>query len=267
MEIYLDVLIILNTYLTWLLINLTAAVSKTRLKPVNCAVSSLIGGLSSLIILLPDAVKPMPFTYMILRILTCPAITISAFFGNRPKKLAVLTLIFLSMSMLTSGALTLLETFVHIPKILLPGGFIYLDISPLVLTLTTAAIYIIIIIADRFFGRHLGSANSYRVEFKIGCKAYSLDGIADTGNKARDLFTGLPVIICTGIELPEDEKYLPVPYTTINGEGLLYALRPKELKIISSAGEPLKADALIAASPQKSGEARAVFNPSIIESV
>ena len=111
------------------------------------------------------------------------------------------------------------------------------------------------------FAKARGS-NSYRVDFKVGCKAFSLDGVADTGNTARDLFSGLPVIICTGVEIKSDGFIRAVPYKTISGEGILYAVNAKDIKVTDENGVSKEVSALVAGV--SGGERRAVFDPKIL---
>ena len=91
-DIYLDVLVILNTYMTWLLLSVTAMICKIYPKPMNRAVASFAGGLSSLIILIPNDVKLLALTASALKILSCAGISYLAFRPRSLKKAAVLSL-------------------------------------------------------------------------------------------------------------------------------------------------------------------------------
>ena len=263
MDIYIDVLIILNTYLTWLLLSLTAALTHTAMKTSHCAIASFIGGVSSQIILIPAHGKLISFTVLLLKILSCIAIIAVAFRRQSVKKLLLLTTSFVAASMLISAALELLQTLVGTAPFCLQSGFIYLDISPLNLVISTAVIYFIICIFSKLFAKNLGVLNSYRIDFQIGCKVFSLDAIADTGNTARDLFSGLPVIICTGVDIKDGKKLRAVPYKTISGEGLLYAFSPDAISITDEKGSRREISALVAGI-DTGGEQKAIFNPKIL---
>lgn len=52
-SIYLDVLIVLNIYVNYFLLRATAKFTHTPLKTIRCIISSAIGSLFSLTILLP----------------------------------------------------------------------------------------------------------------------------------------------------------------------------------------------------------------------
>ncbi len=261
-DIYLDVLVILNTYMTWLLLSVTAMICKIYPKPMNRAVASFAGGLSSLIILIPNDVKLLALTASALKILSCAGISYLAFRPRSLKKAAVLSLSFLASNMLTASALWLTESFLNVPKIALGGGFIYLDISPLNLIISTAVIYFAVCLFSKMFSKNVGASGSYRVDFSIGCKVFSLDAFADTGNTAKDLFSGLPVIICTGVDIEPRGHIRAVPYKTVSGEGVLYACRPDSLTLTDGRGNAHEVTALVAGLPE--GDCRAVFNPNIL---
>lgn len=262
-DIYLDVLVVINTYITWLLVSLTVALTHTYSKALPRAAASFIGGLSALIILIPQGDKLLCFTSAALKIISCIAIVVTAFWRQSVKKYFVLTLSFLGINMLLSAALELLQRALKTHPIALSSGFIYLDISPVNLIVSTAAIYLSVCFVSKLFSKRLGKLNAYRVDFKLGCKAFSLDGVADTGNTAKDLFSGLPVIICTGVSLESSGFIRAVPYKTISGEGVLYALNPESITVTDEKGIVRKVTALVAGVPG-TGEQRAIFNPQIL---
>ena len=263
MEIYIDVLWAVNTYMTWLLLSLTAALTRTPSRPMNRAAASVVGGLCSLMILLPTHGKVIAFTLAVLKVLSCILITAVGFWRISLKKLMLLSAAFLGSNMLICAAMILIQNAIGARPVAVSGGFIYMSISPTALIVSTAVIYLLVCRISKLFDSKFGERNSYRVEFRIGCKAYSLDGLADTGNRARDLFSGLPVIICTGVDIPAEGYLRAVPYRTVAGEGILYAAMPDELTVTDGSGRKYAAKALVAGLP-KGGERRAVFSPEIL---
>ena len=262
MDIYLDVLLIINTYITCLLLSLTASLTHTRSKPGLRAAAAFLGGLSSLIILIPTVDKLLCFTSLLLKAASCVAIVAVSFWRQSLRKTLLLSAAFLGSNMLLSAALELLQRLLKTRYIAISSGFIYMDISPLNLIFSTAVIYFAVCLISRLFEKSLGKLNSYRVDFKIGCKAFSLDGIADTGNNAKDLFSGLPVIICTGVDIGHGEKLRAVPYKTVSGEGVLYAFAPESLTVTDENGTSKSVSALVASVC--GDEQRAIFNPKIL---
>lgn len=262
-SIYLDVLVVVNTYMTWILLSLTAVLSHTYSKPSLRAWASLIGGLSSLIILIAQPDKVFSFTALLLKILSCAAVTVLAFWRVSLRKHLILAGGFLFANMLLSSSLGVVQKLVGIPQIVLSSGFIYLDISPMTLIVATAAIYMILLKASKLYQNNLGGIHAYRVSFRIGCKAYCLDGVADTGNTAIDLFSGLPVIICTGVDIKPDGFIRAIPYKTVSGGGILYAANPGKVTLTDEHGKISEVSALVAGTGQ-TGERRAIFNPQIL---
>lgn len=261
-EIYIDVLVVLNTYVAWILLSLTSALSHTYSKPVFRAAASFLGGLSSLIILIPQTDKLLSFTAFALKVASCISISVTAFWRQSLRKSIILSALYLGTNMLLYSALELLQRLAGFGKTVIYSGFVYIDISPLTLILLTAAIYLLVCKASKLFSRNLGASNSYRVDFKVGCKAFSLDGVADTGNTARDLFSGLPVIICTGVDIESDGFIRAVPYKTISGEGILYAVNASDIRVTDENGVSKEVSALVAGI--SGSERRAVFNPKIL---
>ena len=261
-EIYLDVLVVLNTYIAWILLSLVSALSHTRSKPLQRAAASFLGGLSSLAILIPQSGKLLSFTVVAIKIAACVFIPAVAFWRQSLRKCLTLSAAYLAANMLLYSALELIQRLLGIGKTVVISGFVYIGISPAALIILTAAIYLLTCTVSKIFSRRLGKSGSYRVEFRVGCKGYSLDGFADTGNTARDLFSGLPVIICTGVEIKSDGFIRAVPYKTISGEGILYAVNAEDIKVTDENGVSKEVTALVAGIA--GGERRAVFDPKIL---
>ncbi len=262
--VYIDVLWTVNTYMTWLMLSLTGALTHTGGEPIKRALASAIGGLSSLIILIP-ARGAMAALVILIKLLSCLLINAVAFFGRSARRIALLSVAFAGANLLVCAAVESVQRLIGANTVVVSGGYIYFDISPVNLILTTAVIYFVICRISAMFSSKLSRAGSYRVEFTLGQKLYSLDGYADTGNNACDLFSGLPVIICTGVEIVPRGFVRAVPYKTVSGEGILYAAAPECLTLTDSDGKKYEAKALVAGLPE-AGERRAVFNPKILNS-
>ena len=52
MTIYLDTLVIVNTYISWIMLLISARLARITAPPVRLAIGAAIGGLSSLLILI-----------------------------------------------------------------------------------------------------------------------------------------------------------------------------------------------------------------------
>ena len=91
-----------------------------------------------------------------------------------------------------------------------------------------------------------------------GCE-YRFDALLDTGNGLTEPLSGKPVAVAY---LPEliPLANVPIPTATVEGTGMLYALRPEYLAVNGNA-----ADALLAICPQPLRGAQALLPPALYE--
>ncbi|MCD7823780.1 MAG: sigma-E processing peptidase SpoIIGA [Oscillospiraceae bacterium] len=260
MSIYLDTLVIVNAYITWLTLSLTSKLSHQYSSPLRMATGAFIGGFSALIIIIPQNTG-----VIFLKALSFLIIIIVTFLrkGMGKIRFLILSVEFLGVNIVFGGAVYLLQTLMGRDIIYINNASFYFDISLGTLIFFTAVIYVLTVIISGILERRADRNHAYRVMFTSSGTRYSYDGVADTGNTVTDLFSGKPVIICTGSdEKPGSDGFSVVPYSTINGEGLLYAFSPDDLYIEDETGKKMTVNALLAFTD--SGERRAVFNPAIL---
>lgn len=260
MSIYLDTLVIVNAYITWLTLSLTAKLTHQYFKSVRMAIGAFIGGFSALIIIIPEGIW-----VIILKALSFTVITATTFLrkGMSKSRFLIISAVFLGVNIVFGGAIYLLQSLVGAEIIYINNASFYFDISLGTLIFFTAVIYVCTVVITGFLERKADSNHAYRVMFMSNGKRYCYDGVADTGNTVTDLFSGKPVIICAGSsEKPHLERFSAVPYSTVDGEGLLYAFSPDEIYIEDETGNRKTVNALLAFTD--TGERRAVFNPAIL---
>ncbi len=261
MSIYLDTLVIVNSYITWLTLSLTAKLSHQYSKPMRMAIGAFIGGFSALLIIIPENIW-----VVFLKVLSFIVVTATTFLrkGMSKSRFLILCAEFLGVNIIFGGAVYLAQSLLGVEIIYINNASLYFDISLGTLIFFTAVIYVLTVIISGFLERKADRNHAYRVTFTSNGKRYSYDGIADTGNTVTDLFSGKPVIICAGSsEKPDLGRFSAVPYSTIDGEGLLYAFSPDELYIEDETGSKKAINALLAFTD--GGERRAVFNPAILK--
>jgi stage II sporulation protein GA (sporulation sigma-E factor processing peptidase) len=97
---------------------------------------------------------------------------------------------------------------------------------------------------------------------------------ADTGNRLCDSFTGAPVIILCSDELYKRYNldryeqldfygFHPVPYSTINGSGLIYVTSKGSVRITAKS-LCKDIDCSVGIIPENGSGCRAIFNPCIL---
>ncbi len=266
LDIYIDVLIVVNCYICWLALSATAFITHTYISSKVKLLSTLLAGVSSLIILLPSE-KPLHVVFInLLKVISLFAIVFISFHKVNIKKKVVALLVFVGINILLAGGVYLTNSFFKENVIYTNNGVIYFDVSLTHLIIVTAFIYFTLVLSSRLYSRYSDKNHSYKVEFTLFEKCYVLCAIADTGNLAKDVFTGKHVIICTGINLYTDNSSypIPIPYNTVSGEGILYAYKPDSVYIIDEKEQKHRVSALVAVAQPNGGEIRAIFNPSIL---
>lgn len=255
--IYLDVLLIFNLYMNYLLLSLTARITHIRLVFWRGLFGAGIGSLASLCLFLPE----LPFLLSgMMKTILAVLICLSAF-GR--KRLFRNCLAFFGISFLVSGALYALSVCTQIPAVQHNGCF-YFDISLSYLIGFTVAAYFLLSVIQFLYDRNQISDQAYQITVRYRKHSVSLEGLADTGNSLTDFYTGKPVIICDGSLLSEmqPEHSHILPYLTIAGSGTLEVFQPDEIMISHAYGTVKTVDALIGIGSQENG--KAIFNPKLI---
>lgn len=266
MTIYLDTLVIVNTYMSWIMLLITARLARISASSVRLAIGAAIGGLSSLLILINPSGIAWSAVLVLAKIAIVMLAAVTAYIKRNmsKRKLAAAFMIFAAVNIIFGGAIYLAQSLLKTRVIYFSGASYYFDIPLAELIVLTAVVYVVIVIASHFTSRTCDISHSYRVNVAVGGRSFSLDGVADTGNTVTELISGRPVVICTGIDYspPDGKGVYAVPYSTVDAEGLLYAFMPDSLQIESEEGITKDAFALVAFTEK--GDKRAVFNPKII---
>lgn len=269
MVVYIDVLVVVNFYITYLLLKATARLLHTRLKTSRTIIASIIGGISAV-----TAIFPIPNWLGIpVRCLLLVIPVLTAFGFSTIKRLLIRTFTAYAISLLLCGTVTALRELTGNSFFAQIGGFVYLDISVLTLIFSTTAAYLLISVFRRVLDR-TDVQKSYQLTIKKNGKAVQLTAFSDSGNNLRDFFTGLPVIVCRfssvqnlapeGIELFQNEPPIGVrliPYTTIDGTGIISAFRVDEVTV---DGKRVEALIGIGENAIKNEDFEAILNPKIL---
>lgn len=275
--IYVDVLLVLNIYVTYLLVKATARFSHIAIRPVNLVISSVTGSLFSLIILVPHI-----GTFLMFLIKSCAAflIVFLAFGKKNIIEYLKTVIFFFVINFAFAGIILALKYFFSPQFIHLNNSFVYMDFSLLSLVIFTAAAYFIICGIRFLVDKSKESQGNFSVIIKNDNKIFTCQGIADTGNALTDVFSGRPVVIfpvscfsdfedkqagsLTLYEHMINDKSMKgvrlIPYATIGGDGTIPAFIPDEV-IIKSDNKYKAVDVMIGIN---SKETAAIFNPKIL---
>ncbi len=266
--IYLDVLLVFNLYVNYILLRMTARLTHCRLGFGRCLGVSALGSLSTLMIFLP----PLPLLLSVLcKLLVAVLLCLCAFGVKEPMRLCWCSICLFVSSFVLAGILLGFSLLCGV-RVLHSNSCWYPDVSLLHLVLFTIAAYFLLHAVQYMHDRTHTADGGYRVCIRYRCCTAQLEGIADTGNSLVDFFTGKPVIICDGAQLhgisvPDTETpvkgFRLLPCSTVSGKGVIPVFRPDEVVIYSEQnGRCKKVDALIGISDRENQ--KAIFNPKLL---
>lgn len=191
--IYLDVLIGLNLYISWMLLLCVERLCASRLHIGRRAIGALLGGASSLLILLP----PLPFWMLLIIRLGIAALVVFCCFGYTARGVFLKRVaFFFGVNFLFAGCMMAIWTIFTPPKLLTRNGSLYYHLSPLTLILSTILAYLAVKILAFFLDRRKLPHSYAEVKAALDGREVLLRLWLDTGNTARSL-GGLPVVFCT----------------------------------------------------------------------
>ena len=207
MEMYIDLFFIFNVIMDYIIIMSTSILLKRRTNHIRMILSSLIGGISSLVL----------FTSLNKIVIEIVSIVIMVLISFGYKGIRYLINNILYMYILS----TLLGGIIYLFNIKVSNSMFLTYLIIIVISIEIMILYI----KENKKMRSIYN-NYYRVDiyFKDREKL-SLIGFVDTGNNLYDPYKKRPVIIVHNKYIKED-KYILVPYHTINGNGLLKCIKP-----------------------------------------
>lgn len=207
MEMYIDLFFIFNVIMDYIIIMSTNILLKRRTSYIRMILSSLIGGISSLVL----------FTSLNKIVIEIVSIIIMVLISFGYKGIRYLINNILYMYILS----TLLGGIIYLFNIKVSNSMFLTYLIIIVISIEIMLLYI----KENKKMRSIYN-NYYKVDiyFKDREKL-SLIGFVDTGNNLYDPYKKRPVIIVHNKYIKED-KYILVPYHTINGNGLLKCIKP-----------------------------------------
>lgn len=241
--LYLDVLVVTNWFIDYLLLSLTARLLHLPTRRLRMVVGAFIGGLSACQILLtvPPAVS------LLLHIVSASFSICVAFSIHSAKGFIRRVVVFFCLSALLSGIATALWYLTGSEAVLTRNGVIYFDISPLMLTAFALIGYGIIRLYERLTRRRAPAGLDYCLTVDTGFGVCECRALYDTGLHLREPFSGSPVIVmcrralapCLPPQFGEEQqggaatvtRIRYVPYRTVGDEGLLVAFVPKRVTL------------------------------------
>lgn len=285
--IYVDVLISVNLFINYFLLLSVAKILNLKPSRKRLILSSFVGALYSLIILLPTI---NGIFSLIIKLIMSVSIVFFAFEWASFRLFLKITATFYGINFLFGGIIFCLWYFFMPNVIFINNNMIYLNLSPLFLVTATFFSYLVIRLLSKINGRQDNLNLECDVLIKFNEKAVILKAKIDTGNTLREPFSDLPVVVAqykfiekivpepikkhffvlnasssaekVSYDVQKLKNFRLIPYKTISGTGLLPAFKPTYIKI-----QNVKKDAYIAVCNEKifNDEFQALINYELIE--
>lgn len=207
MKIYIDLFFLLNLIMDCIIIISTSILLKRKTSTIRIILSSLLGGISSLLLF-------SNINKILLEVISIILMVLIAFGYNKIRYI-IKNIIYVY----------LLST--------LLGGIIYLfnikvsnNVFLTYLIIIIISIEVLILYIKEIKKMKNIYNNYYKVDIYFKDKEkISVIGFVDTGNNLYDPYKKRPIILLSKKYI-RDDNYILVPYYTANGEGLLKCIKP-----------------------------------------
>lgn len=295
MTIYIDVVLIENLIMNYIILFTTGLILKLKIQPIRILIASLLGAIYS-IIAYAGVLKI--YSSFILKIVLSVLIVYIAFNPQSVKKMWKDLLIFYLTSFVFGGAAFALIYIVKPQDIIMKNG-LFLGTYPLKTVMLGAVIaFIVIITAFSIVKSKISKKDMFcEIETKINNKIVRTKAMIDTGNMLKEPITNTPVVVvehtllyeCIPKEIlnnleniiggdfekvPEHikEKYISrlklIPFSSLGKQnGMLLGIKPQYIKIMKEEEEQINKNVIIGIynkSLTKKGEYRALMGIELI---
>ena len=276
MVIYIDVLFLINFYVTYFQLLSVCVFTHKALSKTRMILSALAGGVFSFVIFLPE---DSALLSVAIKILSCIIITLFAFGYKELWRFLKITVFLLLVNFVFAGLMLCLWLFASPLDMFYSNGALYFDIDGLTIILSTTVAYFVIRLIRLILDKNGIADKKYEIEIHNNGVSITLSALADTANGLVDYFSGLPVIICrkekSQVIMPDSIKDISccditdikgvrlLPVSTIAGEGIVYAFRVEKI-VISSENKRCFVNALIGVMEKSQQEYDAIFNPKLL---
>lgn len=284
MVIYLDVLILINLYVTYFQILAVSVFTHRKTVWYRKLSAAGIGAVASLSIFIP---QEMVLTLTLLKIFLCALIAFVAFGYTGFRAYAVSVLFLMLVSFVFSGLMLCVWLFAAPMKMLFINGTVYFGIDTMTIILSTCAAYGVVRIIRYILDKNGKTDGKYTVIIKNNGRECRLSALADSGNGMVDCFSGLPVIVCRrdmcadvsppAIDMIENNSDISdigtqmikgvriMPFSTVGNGGFICMFKAESVVIDDETNEEkYPVNALIGIVIGGRQEYEAIFNPKIL---
>ena len=229
MEVYIDVVILLNFLIDLILILSVALILKRKTNIKKIIKGALIGGVSILALFLGNN----RIVLILIKLITSLLIVVTSF-GFRNILYTIKNIIYLYISSIFLGGTLYM---LNLELCYNNEGMIFyhnnMTLNYLILLVVTPIVIYLYVKESKNLKNNYSNYYNVDIYLKDGTKK-SMTGYLDTGNKLKDPYKHRPIILVNSKVLDIsylDTNILLVPYDTLNNHGLLRCIIPDKIYI------------------------------------
>ncbi len=295
MTIYIDIVLIENLIMNYIILFTTAVVLKIKVNHIRLILASLLGAGYSIIAYM-GIIKV--YSSIILKIILSALIIYIAFNPQNIKKMCKDLLLFYLVSFVFGGAAFALIYIIKPQNILMKNGLFLGTYTLKTVMLGAVVAFCIIIGAFAIIKNKISKKDMFcEIEILINQKKIKTKAMIDTGNMLKEPITNVPVIVVEHIllyscmpkeilnnlkeimggdfkNIPCDiqEKYISklklIPFSSLGKQnGMLIGIRPEYVKVITDEQEKINKNIIIGIyekSLTKKGEYQALIGIELL---
>ncbi len=283
MTVYLDIILIENILMNYIILYATGFIQKQKIKQIRLIISSTLGGAYAIISYLN--IIPIYSNFFMKILLSIIMIYVAFNIQNIKKLLKTILLFYLSSFVMGGCALALL--YIINPENISFKNGVLIGTYPMKVTLIAGVVgFLIIQISFQINKRQMKKKDMIcDLEISINKKKIKLKSYVDTGNMLKEPLTQEPVIIVEKEKLNniinvnieeilggddkkiEKIKFRIIPFKTIGNEnGILIGIKPDFVKIIFEDNEKYVENVIIGMYDKKIGkEYQALIGLELLE--
>lgn len=273
MTIYIDIIIVENLIMNYIILYATGLISKSKISHVRIFLASAIGAIYTII----EYISKLDiYSNILVKIILSIIIVYVAFYPQNIKKMFKQLILFYLTTFTFGGVATYLIYVLKPQNIVIKNGM-YVGTYVLKVIFIGAIVgTIVLVIAFRFAKNKITKKDMIcKVKIKLNGGEIILNSMVDTGNMLKEPLTGNPVVVVEKTSLydlmpkeilnntesilggdfekiPEDIKneYISrlkiIPFSSLGKQnGMLIGIKPEKLEVINEQSEETKDNAVI----------------------
>ena len=289
--VYVDILVVTNFIADYFLLLLTAFLSANEVKRLRIFLGAGAASLSSLLIFAPEL---SAFLELAIRLAVSLLIVLITFGFVNARRYIKSVIVFYAANVILAGGAMLVWSLFAPNGLVVRNGAVFYNISPVLLIVTCAAVYLISLLVSKIISRRKSRGREYSVSLEFEGKKAQVRGIVDSGNMLRDVISGAPVIVCDYEKIktllcPElkeimskqnfemgfysalvnsryKNRFRVIPFESLGSSGVMAALVMDRAVVKSDGKEQEIPDIIMAVTHKKiaGGEFDVLLNPELI---